>query len=98
MDVGILAAVDAIEDPGRERRAEIPVQGRHGSLLDGAAKAAPHNKLGARTELRDKWGQLPEVIGQIRVSHDNPASPDVRERVDVGPAQPPLWYPQYFAA
>src|ERR1700738_1229582 len=50
MDVGIMAAVDPIQNPGSERRPEIAMQTGHRSALDTAAEAAAHDELSTFAE------------------------------------------------
>src|ERR1041385_7306119 len=43
MNVGIVTPIDLVENPVRQRRAEVTVQFRHGSFFDTASKAAAHD-------------------------------------------------------
>src|SRR5437667_5716756 len=90
MNVRVVAPINAIEDPSRKWCAKVTVQSWHRPLLDAATKAAAHDKLRSLSKLLNERSQFPKVVGQVCVPHDNPLSADIRNGIDVGPAQPPL--------
>src|SRR5438093_2607333 len=88
MNVRVVTPIDAVEDPSRKRRAEVTVQSWHGTFLDAASKAAAHDKLRSFSKLLHERSQFPKVVGQVRVTHHDPLSADMRNGIDVGPAKP----------
>ena len=90
VDVGELAAEDDVQDPRRDRRAEVAVQRRHRAGLDVAAEARAHDELVAVAELLDERRELAEVVRAVAVAHDDVLAADVRERVDVRPTEAAL--------
>src|SRR5581483_9084633 len=69
MNVRIVAAINAVENPVSQRRAEVTVQFGHGPLLDTASEAATHDKLRAFSKFLHEWCDLTKVVGQVRVAH-----------------------------
>src|SRR5205085_3617250 len=98
MNVRVTAPVDPVQNPGRERRAKIAMQSRHLSYHNTAAKSASHDKLRALPESFDEKGNLPEIIGEVGVAHNNPLSADVTGRVDISAAQAALRSAQDFTS
>ena len=90
--------INAIQYPGRERCSEITVEAWHGPFFDATADTASHHKFGAILKRLDEGRQLPEIIGQVSVAHDNPLSADISDRIDVGSTQPPLRRAQNFSS
>src|SRR4029450_12273354 len=62
MDIGIVAAINAVENPICERRPEVTVQFRHCSLLDAASEATTHDKLRSLSKFLHERSQLPKII------------------------------------
>ena len=79
-----------VQDPGRQRRSEIAVQRRHRAVFDGALEPGAHDELVARPEFLDERADLAEIIGAVRVAHQDVLPPDERDRVDIGPAETAL--------
>src|SRR5262249_33057774 len=90
MDIGVLRAVDAIQEPGCDRRTEKPVQFWHGARLDVSRKPAAHDEVVSLVELVNEGLDVAEVVGEIAVAHDDVVAADVRQSVDVGSAQASL--------
>src|SRR5205807_1954997 len=67
VDVREAAAVDDVEDPGRDRRAEVAVERRHRAGLDRPLPARPHHELVALAKARYEGGQLAEVVRAVGV-------------------------------
>src|SRR5450759_1876538 len=95
MDVGEVTAVHDVEDPCRNRGAEVAVQRRHRPRLDASLPSRPHHELIAFTKLLQERGQLPEVVGAVGVAHEDVLAANERERVDVGSAKPTARSPQH---
>src|ERR1017187_7988521 len=70
--------------------AEVAMQCRHRLWFDVAAESRAHDVLGPLAKLLDKRFDFAEVVGAIRVSHDDVLAADVRDGVDIGPAQAAL--------
>ena len=56
-------------EEAEHRIAEIPMQGRHRSGADAAAKAIAHDELGAATELGEEARSVRELVAVVGVSH-----------------------------
>src|ERR1022692_4644845 len=98
MNIRVVAPIDAIENPSRQRCAEVPVQSWHRPLLDAASQAAAHDKLRSFSKLLNERSQFPKVVGQVRVAHHDPFSADIRNGIDVRPAKPTLRRAEDLAA
>ena len=90
MDVGEVARVENVQDPGRDWRPQIAVQRWHRTGLDVAAEPRAHHELEPRAELLDECDQLAEVVRAVRVAHEHVLAADVRQGIDVGAAQAAL--------
>ena len=73
-----------------DRGSEVLVQPRHRAGLDRALPTGSHDVLVALLELLHERVEQPEVIRAVGVAHQHPASPDVGDRIHVGPSQAPL--------
>src|SRR5580698_7868893 len=62
----------------------------HGSRLDIATKARPHDELRPVPELRHEGTDFAKIIGAIAITHDDPFATNERKTVDVGSSKTPL--------
>src|SRR5260370_9307954 len=88
MDVRELAGIKRVQNPSGNRRTEIAMQCRHRAVFDVALKARSHDELAALPEFFQKRRNLTEIVGQVGISEQNVFSPDERDGVDVGAAEP----------
>src|SRR5580704_12963943 len=87
MDVTEVAPVDPVENGSGQRGAEVPMEGRHGPILDGAQPTRTHGEFVTFPELLNKETELPEVIRTVGITHHDIASSDERESIDVRSTQ-----------
>src|SRR5215472_11069766 len=71
MNIAVGAAIDAVKRPGCNGRPEIAMQGRHGPVLDVSPKAGAHDEFAAVVEAVDERLEIPEIIGEVAISHDD---------------------------
>ena len=90
MNIAVAATVDAVKDPGCEWRPEIAMQVRHGPVLDVSPKAGAHHEFAAVVETVDEWLELPEIIGEVAISHDDELAADMRLGINIRLAKPPF--------
>src|SRR5439155_5887212 len=83
---------------GGKRCTEVTVQSWHRSLLDAASKAAAHDKLRSLSKLLHERSQFSKIVGQVRITHHNPFSADIRDGIDISAAKPSLGRPEDVAA
>src|SRR4029450_8576647 len=62
VNVRVTAAVNSVEDPGRERCPEIAMQTRHRSGFDRSLASRTHYKLCAGTKRVDKGLEIPKIV------------------------------------
>ena len=62
MDVGKVAAINPVQNPVRERRAEVTVQFRHRAFLDAASKPAAHDELRAVPEFLHERSDFAKIV------------------------------------
>ena len=68
--VGDIEAEELVEQSGKDRVPDIPVQPGHGAREDLAVETAAEHIVGLATpELRDERIQLAEVVGGVGVTH-----------------------------
>lgn len=60
-----------VENPRRQGSAEIPMQRGHGARLNGSLEPRTHDEFRTSSPGLDKGGYLPEIVGEIRVPHQN---------------------------
>ncbi len=61
---------------------------RHRARLDRAPPARAHHELVALAEALDERAELPEVVGAVRIAHQDVAAADVGHGVDVRAPEP----------
>ena len=60
-----------LADGGEDGVAEVTVEGRHGSGLDGAGEAVAHDEVVAFVEAGEEAGEMLEVVGGVGVGHED---------------------------
>ncbi len=74
MEIAGLEPEEQPADEAQHRIAEIAVQRRHGAGGDPALEPVAHDEVGAAAQARDERLERTEIVGVVRVAHDDEAA------------------------
>src|SRR3982074_3833627 len=89
-----MTPIQPIQDPRGDGGSKVSMKGGHGPWLDTAPPSRSHGELVALPHRLDEGSDVSEVVGAIGVAHDDVASPDERNRVDICASETALGCPQ----
>ncbi len=77
-------AEEEADDEVDDRAADVPMRPGHGPVCDSAREPVPHDHVGATVEGRHQARQVTEVVGVVRVAHDDVVAAGLLESAQIG--------------